>query len=248
MLLLLPKSCTKWSSSACPWGSGCSRRSLVVLVPVAKITQDHHFIIEMGSCSFLGQICLVFYPFFLLHLHISYLQGYLEPDTSLAQEIRVVTQRWIPSCPCSPIEQAWMEVPGLAGALGFSFANGFISTSQVLSVTLMSFSLHHWPGRDCHHLRWHQVTRDLHQPIYDLFSSINSSLARGFPECEIFVHDDNALVSSAKPPGCQQLQGDPKPLMLVTPALCLVWLGEETAKGNFCSKNSSFHLSLPFWP
>lgn len=107
---------------------------------------------------------------------------------------------------------------------------------------------HHWPGRDCHHLRWHQVTRDLHQPIYDLFSSINSNLAWGFPECEIFVPDDNALESSAKPPGCQQLQGDPNPLMLVTPALCLVWLGEETAKGNFCSKNSSLHPSLLFWP
>lgn len=147
-----------------------------------------------------------------------------------------------------------MDVPDLAGALDFSFANGFTSTPQGLSLPLISsISSHHWPGRDCHHLRslWHQLTReDLHQPSYSLFSSINSGLRSGFSGCETFVPNANPLESGTKPPVCQQLQGIPKPIIPVTPAMCLIWLGEESSQGEFLQQNlffpsiSSFRLAL----
>lgn len=123
------------------------------------------------------------------------------------------------------------------------------TTGSLSSPPSPSASLHHWPGKDCHHLRslWHQVTGDLlYQPSYSLFSSITSGLGLGFPGCEIFVPDGKPLESGTKPPVCQQLQGSPKPLILVTPATCLIWLGEESSQRGISAGKTLLSICLFF--
>lgn len=189
---------------------------------MAKITQGHQFIIEVGSLGTQGQILNVFSPVSPAPSSQLILPRVLRASTRI-QALTEHLHAHVPPLSRLGWRSQTLQKPWAASWQMASFLHHEVS----VSLSCPSVSSHHWPERDCHPLQslWHQVTRDLlHQPKHYFFSSVNSSLGSGFPDCEIFAPNVNSLERATKTPAW----GVPKPLNLVTPATCLIWLGEES--------------------